>query len=309
MNIARSHIILLLWLLGGVFLIPLRGYSQITSTSVLVMPSPVVDSVGYQCVGSLPIRVYVSNQISPCVYSIEHTIPAIAPIPDNTTGIFYNVYGITDAVFRVNNGACYTDYAVHFDCGGLPLPVLLTDFSVMLYQKNKALLSWTAKEQPGILKYEIEQSADGISFEYLATQMAEGPLGQTKTYELIDENLVQGYNFYRIKIIDTDGSFRYSPVRFVIYSADRDVVWYPNPTDKYLYFEFYNEQNAGTMEIEVYNSIAGSQWIKRTYTLQQGANKIAIDVGNLTDGLYHMNYTIGTRQAQKGTIKFQKISR
>ncbi|RQO31642.1 hypothetical protein DBR32_06730 [Taibaiella sp. KBW10] len=309
MKIGFSHIILFIILLSGTLWVPFRSYSQINSTSVLIMPSPVIDSVGYQCIGSAPVRVYVSNQISPCIYSIENTIPVIAPVPDNNTGAFYNVYGITDAVFRVNNGACYTDYAVHFDCNGAPLPVTLTDFSAILYQKNKALLSWTVTKELDIREYELEQSIDGISFEYLSTTRADGQNSDTRTYTFIDEQLTQGYNFYRLKIVAADGAFRYSPVRFVIYSAERDIVWYPNPTDKYIYFEFYNEQNADMMHIEVYNSVAGSQWIKRSYKLQQGVNKIAIDVSMLADGMYHMVYAIGDHTKRTGTIKFDKITR
>ncbi|RQO31645.1 hypothetical protein DBR32_06745 [Taibaiella sp. KBW10] len=304
----RSHIIIylccLLW--SGMTLLPFHSRAQITSTTVLVMPSPVIDSVGYHCYGGLPIQVYVSNQISPCVYSIQSTIPAIAPIPDNSTGTFYNVIGITDAVFRVHNGACYTDKAVHFDCNGEPLPVRLTDFSARLYQDHEALISWAVQEQSDILRYEVEESADGRVFKYLSTTAA--GTGTSQHYEYIDEQLYQGYNFYRLKIIGTDGSVQYSAVRFVIYNRGNEMVWYPNPTSRYLYLEFYNEAGASSLDIKVYNSIAGSQWIDRSYKLQSGLNKLAIDVGLLADGAYHMIYGFKDSKHRGGTIKFQKVT-
>lgn len=288
--------------------VTLQLRAQIASTSVLVLRTPVIDSVGYHCTGVLPIQVYVSNQITPVVYSIESTVPPTAAIPPNTTGTFFNVHGITDAVFRAHNGACYTDMAVHFDCGGDPLPVTLADFSARLHQDNQALLSWRVLREEGVSHYEIEESDDGRSFRYLGT-VAANALASPKSYTFIDERLEQGYNFYRVRIVDQDGSVQYSAVRFVIYSRDGAMVWYPNPTSRYLYMEFYNDYGAAAMSTKIYNSISGNESAQHEYTLERGLNKLAIDVSALPDGSYFLMYSLGGDRRRQGMIRFQKVSR
>ncbi|MNS09309.1 hypothetical protein D3C72_407920 [compost metagenome] len=299
------YLIGLLW--TGVIGTPVPGRAQISTASVLVLNTPVIDSITYKCYGGIPIQVYVSNQIKPCVYSIVSTIPAqqgIAPLAINTTGTFYNVTGITDAVFRVHNGSCYTDQAIHFDCNGMPLPVILQDFSARLYKGSQALLNWEVTQERGIVRYEVEESADGRTFTYLGSVTASG----SEHYEYTDESLLQGYNFYRLRIIDQDGSVQYSAVRFVIYSRDRAMVWYPNPTNHYLYLEFYNEDGAENLSVKVYNSIAGTQWVDQKYKLSKGLNKLAIDVSLLSDGSYFLMYGYEGSRQQAGSIKFQKVS-
>lgn len=287
--------------------VPLQLQAQIASTSVLVLKIPVIDSVGYHCTGGQPIQVYVSNQIAPVVYSIQSTVPPVAPIPTNNTGTFFNVYGITDAVFRVHNGSCYTDMAVHFDCGGDPLPVTLLDFSAKLYQENKALLNWTVSKEDGLARYEIEESTDGRTFHYLG--MVTPDSGQeTRSYEFTDKRLEQGYNFYRLRMVDIDGSVHYSAVRFIIYSRDGTMVWYPNPTSRYLYMEFYNDTRADAIDIRIYNSISGNESAKLQYKLERGLNKLAVDVSLLPNGSYFLMYQLGGDRRYEGTIRFQKVS-
>lgn len=296
------YLVVLLW--TGVFCTPVPGRAQISTASVTVLNTPVIDSVTYRCFGNMPIQVYVSNQIRPCVYSIESTVPSIAAVPPNATGTFYNVYGITDAVFRVHNGSCYTDRSVHFDCNGNPLPVILEDFSARLYKNSHALLNWEVTQETGIVRYEVEESADGRTFTYLGSVAASG----SKHYEYTDESLQQGYNFYRLRIVDQDGSVQYSAVRFVIYSRDGAMVWYPNPTSHYLYLEFYNEDGAEHLSVKVYNSISGSQGVDQKYKLSKGLNKLAVDISLLSDGPYFLMYGYEGSRQQAGSIKFQKVS-
>jgi hypothetical protein len=289
------------------FSAPLQLRAQIASTSVLVLKTPVIDSVGYHCSGGLPVQVYVSNQIAPVVYSIQSTVPPVAPIPTNHSGTFFNVYGITDAVFRAHNGSCYTDMAVHFDCGGDPLPVTLLDFTAKLYQDNKALLNWTVSREDGLARYEVEESTDGRTFKYLGAVVPVNGQGP-KDYEFTDDRLEQGYNFYRLRMVDQDGSVQYSAVRFVIYSRDGTMVWYPNPTSRYLYMEFYNDNRAETIDIRIYNSISGNESAKQQYKLERGLNKLAVDVSLLPDGSYFLMYSLGGDRRHEGTIRFQKVS-
>lgn len=290
-----------------ILMLPQQASAQVLSTTqVQVNALPVIDSVSYNCTSGIPIQVHVSNHNAGYVYSIVNTTPAIAPVADNTTGTFTGVAGITSAVFRVSNNTCYTDTLVQFDCNGAPLPLDLLDFTVRLHQQDAALLEWTATGNTQTkVRYEVERSYDGRTFQYLGTIHATAMSGR-QNYRYIDEKLAKGYNFYRLKIMDEDGSMMYSQVRMVIYKKENAVVWYPNPASRFIYLELYQDEPGGTMDISVFNVVSGIERLKFNQKLVSGQNKIAVDVSTLSDGTYFMRYQLAN--GDKGVIQFKKIT-
>ncbi len=291
----------------GVLMLPQQARAQVLSTAqVLVNAQPVIDSVSYNCSSGDPIQVHVSNQHAGCVYAIVSTTPATAPVADNTTGTFAGISGITSAVFRVSNNSCYTDSLVQFDCNGAPLPLELLRFTVRLYQQDAALLEWeAASNMRNTVRYEVERSQDGRSFQYLATVQATAGQGR-QNYQHTDTKLAKGYNFYRLKIVHDDGSVLYSAVRMVIYNKEHTVVSYPNPASRLVFLELYHDAPAGSMDISLFNVVSGMEYLKSSQKLVSGLNKIAVDISALADGTYFMRYQVAG--GPKGVIQFKKIT-
>ncbi len=110
-----------------------------------------------------------------------------------------------------------------------PLPVQLISFEAGV-RENDAVLSWLVADAENFSHFELQKSSDARQFKTFGRVAF---TGAHKHYEAIDKNLVQeasedGKLYYRLKMIDTDGSFAYSKIEQVaIPRADKYI--YPNP--------------------------------------------------------------------------------
>ena len=130
---------------------------------------------------------------------------------------------------------------------GLPLPVTLERFTGML-QGTGVLLNWQVADETGFLRYEVEGSADGVGFSPLgAVAAASSPTaapsgtagasgaagagpGWAGAYQYFVADPAMGENYYRLKMVNADGTFTYSPIVVVdVSSGGRGVVVLSNP--------------------------------------------------------------------------------
>ncbi|MCW3110652.1 MAG: C-terminal target protein [Segetibacter sp.] len=109
------------------------------------------------------------------------------------------------------------------------LPVILTD--VKAYQKDKGIqVDWNTATETNIDKYEVEKSLNSQQFDKVFSIAAKSNNALANSYNWFDNNASSGNNFYRIKIIEKTGDFRYSPVvRVSISNGKSGFAVYPNP--------------------------------------------------------------------------------
>jgi hypothetical protein len=106
------------------------------------------------------------------------------------------------------------------------LPMKIISFTAFP-KASHVNLQWVISEQTNILTYDVETSTDGSNFTNITTVSSNG--NQSVTYDAIHIKPVAGINYYRIKIIDKDGTISYSQIRTVNFSKGGDVIIYPNP--------------------------------------------------------------------------------
>jgi uncharacterized repeat protein (TIGR03803 family) len=111
------------------------------------------------------------------------------------------------------------------------LPVDITSFSVVK-EDNKALLFWNTENEISLLRYEVEKSADGSTFTKLTEKTPRG--NSTNAYTATDDKPANGINYYRLKIIDKDGSYRYSIILKADFTKKYLVSILPNPAHDYI---------------------------------------------------------------------------
>ena len=87
---------------------------------------------------------------------------------------------------------------------GVPLPVDLEDFGGVA-SGSGVLLSWKVGIETGLSRYEVQRSTDGVGF---ATIGSVQPGGR----QFYDGSAVVGSDFYRLRMVNVDGSFTYSKV-------------------------------------------------------------------------------------------------
>jgi hypothetical protein len=91
------------------------------------------------------------------------------------------------------------------------LPLRLIDFSGKKVNDN-VQLSWTTQQELNLDHYEVYRSSNGIQFQSIGAKKAVGVSTLTNNYIFNDLNTFRGNNFYKIKSVDRDGHFYFTPV-------------------------------------------------------------------------------------------------
>ncbi|MCB0705977.1 MAG: choice-of-anchor B family protein [Saprospiraceae bacterium] len=89
------------------------------------------------------------------------------------------------------------------------VPVELIDFQGYI-KENYHLLEWETATESNSAYYEVERSRDGENFTVLGKVAAQGNTLSQHNYQFIDENPLAGSNYYRLRMVDQDGTFEYS---------------------------------------------------------------------------------------------------
>jgi hypothetical protein len=117
------------------------------------------------------------------------------------------------------------------------LPVIWHNFSVRLSPAGKSTeLNWSTLKEWESSHFEIERSINGIaSYEKIGEEQSAGWSDTEVNYSFLDKNLpAEGSRlYYRIKQVDFDGTYDYSPTQMVeIPRIGLRTGWqaYPNPT-------------------------------------------------------------------------------
>lgn len=122
----------------------------------------------------------------------------------------------------------FSTFGFASNTGIFPLPVKLESFSATA-EKCAAVISWKTAEEINTDRFIVEQSRDAINFSPVATVSAKNNFGGAVYQQTIAQNEQQAY--YRLKIINTNGTYTYSSVLHQKVSCGQvDVISiYPNP--------------------------------------------------------------------------------
>jgi uncharacterized repeat protein (TIGR02543 family) len=112
------------------------------------------------------------------------------------------------------------------------LPVTLLYFNCHANENKGNLLRWATATELNSKQFEVERSTDGKIYQTIGTISAAGNSLTTRTYEFIDKSTLGNMAAYRLKMIDEDGSFKYSDPCVVLNheSGSNKTLIYPNPS-------------------------------------------------------------------------------
>ncbi|HWV29698.1 MAG TPA: T9SS type A sorting domain-containing protein [Dyadobacter sp.] len=114
------------------------------------------------------------------------------------------------------------------------LPVTLIGFQVKRVE-NATVLYWQTSEERNSDRFEIQQSEDLRKWNTLGIMNAAKESSQRKDYFFPDAAERFGTQYYRLKMVDLDGSFAYSSIQSIKLASSGLVSAYPNPVvDKLL---------------------------------------------------------------------------
>lgn len=163
------------------------------------------------------------------------------------------------------------------------LAIRLDFFTAVLQGKN-GLVKWRSSFEENIRNFIIEKSLDGRNFSPLTAVEPKNISGSE--YSAIDAALATGNNFYRLKVINMDGTVDYSAVVKINYRKGTPSQWfvYPNPAQQEAQLVY---QSVTNKKITVrMTDVAGKLISQGIHTITPGNNRIAIPAANLGAGMY-----------------------
>ncbi len=179
---------------------------------------------------------------------------------------------------------------------------LFTNVDAVRQDKN-ILVNWNVSDEEDIIAYEVEKSVDGNNFSKLNEQNAKTSGTGPAQYSWIDNNPVEGDNFYRIHSVGAYGeSLRSKTVKVNIAKMPPSITVFPNPVqdDRTLYVNMTNK-NAGTYTLVMTDS-KGQQVMSQIINHAGGNNVYTIAMDKLkTHGSYLL--TIAGDDLVKSTFK------
>jgi len=181
-----------------------------------------------------------------------------------------------------------------------PLPLILNNFS-LTSDNCKVHLNWNTSFEKNIEKFEIEKSeTTNAKWNTIGIVAAQSNSSTNTTYYFKDDNIINNKAvMYRLKMMDIDGSFMYSPILNTVLKCDeQNLTVYPNPVSN----DKLNVNLNSTVNVEANLTTATGQYIKNI-VLKNGLNDI--DVSDLSNGVYILSTKSenGINQNVKVTIQ------
>ncbi len=170
-----------------------------------------------------------------------------------------------------------------------PLPISLVAFTAT--PENQGVeLKWETSSETDNAYYVVQRSTDTSLWKDLQQIAASGNTNTESYYAAYDPNPVTGNDDYRLKQVDRDGSFTYSPVRQVTLDLPVTVRIYPNPARSFVMIRLVTD-NGEKLSVVLMNT-AGQ--ITRVPTANTGS-QVTLNTAGLAKGLYFVIITHGQK--------------
>ncbi len=165
----------------------------------------------------------------------------------------------------------------------LPITITLTATIVNQYKAN---IYWKAYEQQDVASYLIERSGNGTLFQSIHTIASNGNISGAYSFE--DNAPLNGSSYYRIKIINKNGSINYSNLAVINFNSKAFIQVSPNPVvDNKIILQTKNIP-VEKYSLIVYNSI-GQSILQQSINITNPNQHIQILLGDkVKSGTYHI---------------------
>lgn len=200
-------------------------------------------------------------------------------------GIVFNV-GITvvtikayDTCGNVSSIACSFDLTVS-QCS---LPVKLISFTGKSTEAGN-VLDWQTNSEKNFSHFEVEKSIDAKSFKQISKIVGKGDSKEKLGYTYIDS--IGGGSYYRLKMVDSDGSSAYSTIIHIIGHelADKIGEFYPNPIEGQFSSININSSITNIWTISYYDLLGKLLFVDKKMVVK-GNNEIKVDSRLLEKGV------------------------
>ncbi len=166
------------------------------------------------------------------------------------------------------------------------LPVELLSFS----GEEKGVINqlhWTIASEQNVSHYEMERRTDNTEFSYLGTVDAIGNIASEWTYSF-DDIQPELISYYRLKMVDMDGSYEYSNIVTIERSKKGAFISsiFPVPAKNQINIQINSTQNTD-IYFEIID-VLGRVLLRKNDAIQNGMNLITLDIQQFVSGYYYI---------------------
>jgi hypothetical protein len=186
---------------------------------------------------------------------------------------------------------------------GTPLPVQLISFMAFAEYK-RVKLNWVTASELNNFYFTIQRSGTGEHFIDLFNVGGAGTTSSLTSYTAIDPNPLHGNSYYRLKQVDYNGKYSFSPVRKVMILTRTPVSIYPNPAREGLVTVSTGNVDDKINRIDIYD-MTGRILESKNYSDEgYGDASVAIEIDNsFPNGTYMLVVSSDTGLHRERIVK------
>lgn len=165
----------------------------------------------------------------------------------------------------------------------LALPVVYEEFRLERKEEG-VMLIWVTSEERNNSHFEVQKSTDGRSFASFDTVLPKDGFDRQNEYQSLDEKPADGLNYYRIKQVDLDGRFSFSPVRKIIVDKREIGILAPNAVlqGESILLKLSKTEQTGSLQPRIYDATGRVIVLSRF----SGQQDYVIETTDLNPGMY-----------------------
>ncbi|HTI94145.1 MAG TPA: T9SS type A sorting domain-containing protein [Puia sp.] len=221
----------------------------------------------------------------------------------NLTTNTFNTAGTYNLKLTANNlSGCSLSFQSASIVVGSTLPLSLTNFDATA-QGTAALLQWATATEQNVSHFEIQRGIDGTVFTPIGNVATTGNTDLPKNYRFTDPSPGTGIVYYRLKMIDLDGSATYSKVASVYITPPSMVAAVsPNPFTDAINISVQLDRPQ-QLHIRMLD-FSGKEMCAVLFNGQKGMNIVQIPrLGRLAGGLYILQLRTAGQEMQFKLVK------
>ncbi len=159
---------------------------------------------------------------------------------------------------------------------------------------REVALNWVTNTDYKNDHFVIERSLDGEYFEQLRKVEKEGTTDAARYYEELDLSPIQGVNYYRLRQVYSDGSFRLSTVKRIVFDVNLDQFdLFPNPVNEMLYLNL-KEYAGMEADVQIFNALGQRVLQKQLVEISEEVTRF--DVSGFHNGIYTVSVKVKDRK-------------
>ncbi|RYF86753.1 MAG: T9SS type A sorting domain-containing protein [Chitinophagaceae bacterium] len=165
------------------------------------------------------------------------------------------------------------------------LPVTMVSFTAEKQQLT-SLLKWQTSTEINTASFEVERSSDAVRFTKIGVVVAAVNSSSPKDYRFVDQQPYAGPNYYRLRQVDRNGAFVYTPTRLLMFDnyALQKLKAYPVPAVNLLTIELPLQVRNADVVVNLSNALG--VMVRQVKLTRNNNTSLVLSLAGLPAGAY-----------------------